>query len=169
MTETSETPTEIPEIHWPDRYHPHNCPVHVRNELDMAAAPAQVWSWLTRATDWPTWYANSANVEIIEGSGPDLAAGTRFRWKTFGVTITSHVREFVPGERIAWDAQALGLDVYHAWVLRPSVLGCHVLTEETQHGWLARLSTLAMPKRMYNYHQLWLEGLAGKAGSGPVE
>jgi uncharacterized protein YndB with AHSA1/START domain len=159
--------TQVSKIHWPDRYHPDNVPVHVRNELDMAASPEQVWSWLIRATRWPEWYSNAANVEIVDGGGPDLTDGARFRWKTFDVTITSTVREFVPFERIAWDAQAFGLDVYHAWLLQPSGTGCLVITEESQHGLLARLGKLAMPGRMYKYHQLWLEALANKARGGP--
>ncbi len=154
------------EIQWPDRYQPSNCPVHVRNELDMAASQDHVWAWLVRVLLWPTWYVNSANTEIIEGSGPDLEEGTRFRWKTFGVTITCTVRECALHERIAWDAHTLGIDVYHAWALQPSAKGCRVLTEETQHGWLARLGKLFMPKRMYRFHQLWLEGLESKARAG---
>ena len=157
--------TEKSKVHWPERYKPENCPVHIRNELDMAAAPEYVWAWLIRATLWPAWYSNSANVKIIHGPGPDLTEGTRFRWKTFGVTITSTVHEFVPGQRIAWDAHAPGLDVYHAWVLRPSSKGCHVLTEETQHGFIARMGGFFMPNRMYKFHQLWLEGLERQAGN----
>jgi len=158
--------TKSLEVRWPDYYQPRNCPVHVRNELDMAAAPERVWAWLIRATLWPTWYVNSANVEILEGKGPDLHKGTRFRWRTFGVTVTSTVLEYVPRERIAWDAQAIGLDAYHAWVLQPSALGCRVLTEESQCGWLARLGRLFMPNHMYKFHQVWLEGLAAKAHAG---
>ena len=154
------------EIHWPDRYRPGNSPVHVKNELDIAAAQEHVWAWLTHATLWPSWYVNSANVRILEGTGPNLQMGTRFRWKTFGVTITSTVLEFVPGERIAWDAHALGVDAYHAWVLQPSTQGCLVLTEETQHGWITRLAKLFMPNRMHKFHQLWLEGLETKARAG---
>jgi uncharacterized protein YndB with AHSA1/START domain len=158
--------TQPLEIHWPENYEPHNCPIHVRNELDMAASPKRVWAWLTRVTLWPSWYVNSANIRIIEGSGPDLEAGTRFRWKTFGVTITSTVLEHVTNERIAWQAHAFGIDVYHAWVLQPSAIGCRVLTEETQHGSIARLAKLLMPNRMFKYHQLWLEELEGKARVG---
>lgn len=158
--------TQPYEVQWPAYYAPDNCPIHVRNELDIAGSPECVWAWLTRATLWPTWYVNSANVKILEGDGPDLKKGTRFRWKTFGVTITSTVLEYVPNERIAWNAHAFGLDVYHAWVLEPSAKGCRVLTEETQHGWLARLSKLIMPNRMYQYHQIWLEGLGAKARAG---
>jgi len=158
--------TQSLEVQWPDRYQPRNCPIHVRNELDMAARQECVWAWLTHATLWPTWYNNSANVQILEGTGPALQKGSRFRWKTFGVTITSTVSEYVPNERIAWDAHALGIDAYHAWVLRPSARGCSVITEETQKGWLARLGKLLMPKRMYNFHQLWLEELEAKARGG---
>lgn len=158
--------TQPLQVKWPDHYQPRNCPVHVRNELDMAAAPKRVWAWLIRADLWPTWYVNSANVKILDGTGPDLQKGTRFRWKTSGVTITSTVLEYVPRERIAWDAHAFGIDAYHAWVLQPSARGCHVVTEETQHGWLARLGKLFMPNRMYKFHQLWLEGLATKARAG---
>lgn len=154
------------EVQWPNQYNPRNCPVHVRNELEMAASPERVWAWLIRATLWPTWYANSAKVQILAGAGPNLQKGTRFRWKTFGITITSTVIECVPYERIAWDAHAGGIDVYHAWVLQPSAQGCRVLTEETQHGWLARLGKLLMPNRMYKFHQLWLEGLANQARAG---
>jgi len=132
----------------------------------MAATQECVWEWLIRATLWPTWYVNSANVKILEGRGPNLQKGTLFRWKTFDVTITSTVLEYVPGERIAWDAHAFGIDAYHAWVLQPSAQGCRVLTEETQHGWLPRLGKLFMPNRMHTFHQLWLEGLATKASTG---
>jgi len=153
-------------IKWPDHYKPQNSPVHVRNEMDMTAPQERVWAWLIHAPLWPTWYINSANVKIIEGPGPELGIGTRFRWKTFGVTIMSTVLEYVPNERIAWDAHAFGIDAYHAWVLQPSVKGCYVLTEETQHGGIARLGNLLMPNRMHKFHQLWLEALESKAGSG---
>ncbi len=158
--------TNSPEVKWPDRYKPNNCPVHVRNELDMAVKQECVWAWLTHASIWPTWYVNSANLKILKGTGPNLQEGTRFRWKTFGVTITSTVIEYVPNERIAWDAHCFGIDAYHAWVLCPSTRGCAVITEETQHGGLARLSKLFTPNRMYNFHQLWLEALETKARGG---
>jgi hypothetical protein len=154
------------QVKWPPHYAPGNSPVHVRNELAMPVAPEVVWAWLIRAKRWPWWYKNSANVKFLQGRPPDLAPGTRFRWKTFGVTIESTVLEFVPGERIAWDAHSLGVDAYHAWVLQRTAQGCHVLTEETQRGWLARLGDLLMPRRMYKHHQLWLESLRNQAAKG---
>jgi hypothetical protein len=112
------------------------------------------------------WYPNAARVRILRGGGPELALGTEFRWRTFGVGIRSTVREFVPGRRIAWDGRSLGIDVYHAWLIEESADGCRVLTEETQHGAIARLGAWLMPKRMSDFHQIWLENLAANAAAG---
>ena len=155
-----------PRVRWPSRYDPSVTPIHVRNELHMDAGPELVWAWLVRAGLWPSWYPNSADVEILDGTGPDLFAAARFRWKTFGVRLVSTVREFVPRERIAWDAIGTGVDAYHAWVLTPHGSGTHVLTEETQYGWLARAGDLFMPKRLQTHHQIWLERLRDRARSG---
>ena len=155
------------EVRWPAHFAPQRCPVHVRNELLMpGSAPERVWAWLTEATLWPGWYVNSANVRMLEGEGEPLRLGSRFRWRTFGITITSTVLECVPNERLAWDAYAPGVEACHAWVLAPAGDGCHVLTEETQHGALARLSHLVMPGRMHKFHQVWLEALASRSRQG---
>jgi hypothetical protein len=153
-------------VQWPARYAPGSAPVHVRNALVMQADAGAVWAWLIRARLWPTWYPNAANVEFLQGAPPDLATVTRFRWRTFGVTLESTVREFVERERIAWDARGTGVDAYHAWVIRRTTAGCHVLTEETQHGWLARVGSIVTPQRMHKYHQLWLERLRDNAARG---
>ena len=156
----------IQQIKWPPRYRPTHSPVHVRNEI-MIEAPAElVWAWLINAALWPTWYINSSNVCFLNCPPPNLVQGTRFRWSTFGLTITSTVLEFEPYERIAWDAHARGLDAYHAWLIRRTQDGCHVLTEETQHGFLARLGNLVMPERMSRYHEIWLQRLQQNACTG---
>ena len=155
-------------IRWPARYAPANAPVHVRNERIMRASAETVWASLIRAALWPEWYPNSSNVRFVRGSPPDLAASARFRWTTFGLVIDSTVMEFVAGERVAWNARGIGIDAYHAWRVRPIAGGCHVLTEETQHGWLARLGNLMLPRRMYRGHELWLESLEKRALQGPT-
>ena len=80
------------QIIWPAHYQPSNCPIHVRNEIDITAPPERVWAWLIRAPLWPSWYVNSANVRLLDGIS-DLALGAVFRWKTFGVSIESVVQE----------------------------------------------------------------------------
>ena len=155
------------EIRWPPEFDPGRAPapVHVRNDIVTTAAPEVVWSWLVRAAAWPTWYSNSHNVRI-ESGGHDLAKGSVFRWRTFGVSLVSRVEEFAPGERIAWTARGLGVSAYHAWLIRPVPAGCHVLTEETQYGWVARLGSKLMPSRMSEGHQMWLESLRRRAETG---
>jgi hypothetical protein len=153
-------------IDWPDHYAPNNAPVHVRNTLDINAPAELVWAWLVRAESWPSWYSNASRVKIGGEGGPDLALGQEFRWRTFGVGIRSRVREFSPCTRIAWDGRAIGIDVYHAWLIEDRGSSCSVVTEETQHGIIARAGAWLMPKRMSTFHQIWLEGLAHKAAGG---
>jgi hypothetical protein len=132
----------------------------------MPVSPEAVWPWLVRAELWPRWYPDFANV-VIEGGGPDLKPGSRFRWKAFGVTLNSKVEEFVEFERIAWSARSTGIDAYHAWLIERHPSGCHVLTEETQNGWVARLNNTLRPKFMSRMQLAWLEGLLDRAKSGP--
>ena len=155
------------QISWPDQFSPAKAQVFVHNEIIVPAPPERIWAWLLRAQLWPEWYANSAHIHFLSHTGPDLRDRSRFRWKTFGVRITSKVLEFEPNRKLAWDAQGVGIHAYHAWLLTPVSDGStHVLTEETQTGWLARLSATLMPNRMYQQHQMWLESLAKKAQSG---
>jgi uncharacterized protein YndB with AHSA1/START domain len=164
MNSTHEKPARI---RWPQHYDPAEAPVFVRNELHIDAAPETVWAWLVRAPLWPQWYANSHHLRIVNGNPSALAPGSRFVWTTFGIRLQSEVKEFVSGERLAWDAKAFGVDAYHAWLLTPtSDGGCLVLTEETQHGFIARGGALLFPKRMFRWHQTWLESLSERALGG---
>jgi uncharacterized protein YndB with AHSA1/START domain len=149
-------------IRWPAEFEPWRAVVHAVNELEMQVSPSSVWKALIRASEWPLWYANAANVHI-DGDVRDLSAGARFTWRTFGVYLVSRVEEFVPDERIAWTARSVGVWVYHAWLITPADGGCRVLTEETQHGFLSRAAKLFFPGRMERWHQRWLEGLAARA------
>ena len=153
-------------IRWPPHYDPLDCPVHVRNELEMDSPPSTVWAWLVRAQLWPTWYPNSANIKFLNGQAPDLKLGTRFKWKTFGITVESTVLEFVFPERLAWNARALGFDGYHAWLIQQTDEDCKVLTEETQRGWLPILQKAFAPTRIERLHQVWLERLKENAAKG---
>ena len=154
------------QILWPSGFETANCAVHVHNELAMASAPETVWAWLIRAQLWPTWYPNSSNIKFLTGQPPDLALNTRFRWKTFGVTVESEVLEFVPYERLGWNAHGTGLNSYHAWLIKKTTEGCIVITEENEGGVVAQLGKALRPNRLEQMHKIWLEKLAEKASSG---
>ena len=155
-------------IQWPEEYAPGKTHVFAHNEIVIPAPPERIWRWLLRAQLWPEWYSNAANIHFLSHTGPDLRNRSRFRWKTFGVKMTSKVLEFEPYQRIAWDAQGIGVHAYHGWVLTPvSEDVTHVVTEESRTGWLARLGQAVMPGRMHEKHQMWLESLSVKAQTGP--
>lgn len=151
-------------IRWPARFSPDTAPVHVVNAITVSASPETVWKVLIRAADWHEFYGNASDV-MIEDGGPDLSDEARFTWRTFGVALETQVQEFEPFERIAWLARAPMIEAYHAWLLVPAAGGCHVITEETQHGFAARAGRLLFPGRMERWHQMWLEGLATVARS----
>ncbi|MEM1218094.1 MAG: SRPBCC domain-containing protein [Bacteroidota bacterium] len=152
-------------IFFPEAYHPEKTLIHVRNKIEINAAKEYIWYWLIHAPTWPEWYANSANVQILEQTEQHLKAGTRFNWRTFNTNIHSEVRVFKPYHRLAWTAKGTGLLAYHAWLITPSDQGYTVITEETQQGWLPWLGKRFIQKSLYNQHQRWLEGLKGKAES----
>ena len=152
-------------LSWPEKYTPKKTAVHIHNELEMDSPPERVWAWLSLADVWPTWFSGARDVRI-QGGGRELQAGSVFRWRTSGVNILSTVEEFVPCERLAWSAHAMGIDAYHAWLIERTTSGCRVVTEENQNGWLARLGHAARPNSMNRLHQAWLEGLRERAQSG---
>ena len=154
------------QIAWPKEFDPGCCPIHVRNEIMIAASRHVIWQWLIRARLWPTWYSNSAEVQILSSPSLDLFADARFSWRTFGVRLISQVREFLPCERIAWDAVGLGVRAYHAWLLAETSHGVRVRTEETQFGWLARLNNFFLRNRMSYHHDRWLRNLRDNAERG---
>jgi len=146
-------------INWPDEFRPENCAVHVTNAMDMDVSMERVWNCLVRATEWPDFYPNASNVKILDGYSQQLDMGTRFRWKTFNMTIETTVTEFEPYERLAWEAHSMGMHVYHAWLITPRSDGCRVVTEETQNGLIPLIGKFLMPGSIYKQHQIWLETL----------
>jgi uncharacterized protein YndB with AHSA1/START domain len=151
-----------PLIHWPKGLEPRNVDVFVHNEGWIDATPAVVWKNLVDASQWPTWYSNSADV-LIEGGHDTLVQGVSFRWKTFGFPIESTVDTFTPNREIGWSVHKAGFDVHHAWVLVPEKGGVRVITEESQKGADAIAFRQTQPNAMYDGHDWWLSALKARA------
>jgi hypothetical protein len=145
-------------IRWMEGFEPSRAAVHVVNRIESRTAPAIAWSRLVQAGNWPAIYANAHDVQV-EGCAMTLFAGAHFTWKTFGIALKTRVMEFEPERRIAWLATGTGVQAYHAWLITPTATGCTILTEETQHGLVARAGRLLFPRRMERWHQKWLEAL----------
>ncbi len=158
------------QIIWPEGFVPGFTENFASNEVIVAGlAAAQVWPLLSRATAWPEYYANSANVRFYDGKGPELDEGVRFYFETFGFPVEARCTEFVPPRdgqpgRIAWHGWAgegeTRLDVHHAWLIEDLEGGrVRILTQETQKGKPAEELARARPNPMINGHQDWLDGL----------
>jgi uncharacterized protein YndB with AHSA1/START domain len=157
---------EIP-MKWPSAMEPGNVAVHVRNEIEIGAAPERVWRWLVAGERWPQWYGNCTTFHYLDGQrGPDLAAERSFEWRTFGTRVRSVVRAFEPFRELGWDARSVGLYAYHGWMLEPAAVGCRVVTEETQRGWVPTLARWYLRRMLLRGHQGWLEDLRRVAESG---
>ncbi|MCP3710928.1 SRPBCC domain-containing protein [Paraburkholderia sp. CNPSo 3274] len=163
------------EILWPDDYLPGTTDNFCSNEVIVAGLSTDdVWPLLYNATVWPSYYSNSADVGFHDGPGPELSAGARFYFKTFGFPVQAKVTEYVPpaaGQpaRVAWHGWAEGdeqsrLDVIHAWLIEDLSGGrVRVLTQESQKGKPAVELAKTRPNPMINGHQDWLDGLIDAA------
>jgi uncharacterized protein YndB with AHSA1/START domain len=159
----AEIPNATP-IQWPERYQPARADVFAHNEIVIPAPIATVWRILLRAAEWPEWYPSAHDIHFVSHTGPDLRDRSRFRWNTFGLRITSKVLEFERERLIAWNAHGIGVDAYHVWLLTSLPDGStHVVTEETQRGWVAALGKRFMPEHLPRRHRVWLEHLSRRA------
>lgn len=155
-------------VAFPPGFEPEGAPVSSFNELVIQAPRERIWEWLVRAPLWPTFYPNCKRLVIESGPPDQLAAGSAFRWTTFGVRVRTIVEEFAPPERLGWSGSALGARGYHGWVLESRAGGaCRVVTEEVQRGWLPSLGRLWLGRRLVEAHDVWLQGLARAAQQGP--
>ncbi|KII37179.1 polyketide cyclase [Pseudomonas fluorescens] len=162
------------EIIWPEGFLPGFTENFASNEIIVAGlSAADIWPLLSKASLWPSYYANSANVHFHNAPGPELKDGARFYFETFGFPVEAQCNEFLPpveGKpgRIAWHGWAgegdTRLDVHHAWLIEDLSGGrVRILTQETQKGKPAKELAMARPNPMINGHQDWLEGLVSAA------
>jgi hypothetical protein len=155
-------PQATPLIHWPKGLEPRNVDVFVHNEGWIDAPLKVVWANLIDAAQWPSWYANAADVHI-DGGQAKLAKGVSFHWTTFGFPIVSTVDVFDPGREIGWSVDSPGFRVHHAWLLIPERGGTRVITEEAQKGAAAIKFRLEQPNAMYDGHDWWMSALKARS------
>jgi uncharacterized protein YndB with AHSA1/START domain len=152
-------------VSWPAQYDPRCSHIYSLNEADVNAPRELVWKLLIDAEHWSSYYPHAEDVKIVTGESV-LALGTKYTWKTAGLPLVNTVKEFVPGQRLAWDtvtADTEGATCYHGWVITPTDSGCHVLTEETQQGEYFLELARRSPGVLYRFHQDWVDTLARAA------
>lgn len=164
------------DILWPAGYVPGFTDHFVSNETIVAGlTTADIWPWLNTPALWPTYYPNSAEPRFYDGAGPQLSAGARFFFKTFGFPVEAQVAEHVPpvpgqAARVAWhgwageEGAADRLDVHHAWLIEDLSEGrVRILTQETQQGQPAVALAHDPAQPMIHGHQQWLMGQVAAA------
>ena len=157
----------IDRVIWPEKYDPRTSVIYALNDIDVKAPPELVWQLLVDAERWSEYFPPEDQVRITSG-GSELALGTRFSRVTVGFPMSLTVTEFAPFRRLAWattvDGDETASSAYHGWVITPTAVGCHVLTEETQQGefFLEELGR-KRPGALFAYHQDWVERLARAA------
>ena len=151
---------------WPADLRPEGAPVYSWNEIETATDAERVWAHLIRAREWPRYYPNCADVVFENADGPDLALGTRFTWRTFGLRVRTTVEIFDPPRCLAWRGDEVYGHGFHAWVLEPTPRGCRVITEEVQRGAVPWIARWYLRPALLKWHQRWLEGLVERAATG---
>lgn len=153
------------DIHWPIRFSPTAADLFSHNELLIEASCETVWKHIVDARNWPQWYPNSKEVQLLDGATV-LAPDVRWRWTTFGLAIESQVHEYVPYFRLGWYGYAPGAApaFYHTWLLQPRASGCLVTMEEVGLGKDAAHLRETDESLMHRGHDLWLATLKWMSG-----
>ena len=149
-----------PDIHWPTGFEPEKADLFAHNELIINAPCERVWTHIIEASQWPSWYPNSKDVQI-QGEDLVLRDGTLFRWTTFGLAIESKVHEFELNRRLGWYGYVPGAEpsFYHSWYLAPTGTMCHVVMDEAGVGQDAAALRKSDETLMHRGHDLWLATL----------
>jgi len=156
----SDLAARAPEIRWPTGFAPEKADLFAHNHAHVNAPCEAVWRHIVDARSWPEWYPNAADVRLL-GGAQALGPAVRWRWRTFGLTIESWIKEFEPGRRLTWFGGAPGEPpaFYHAWLLTPETGGCRVVMDEAGVGAGAAAFRTADEGRMHRGHALWLATL----------
>jgi hypothetical protein len=134
-------------------------PVVLTTEIGIAASRDLVSRILFAIADWPSW---NHDIRFARVDGP-VAAGTRFRWKSGPLAISSRVEEAVPGHRIGWSGHTIGLHARHVWTLTDDGGGTKVRTDESLTGVVPRLLTGPLRRSVQQSLDDWLVRLKATA------
>lgn len=136
-------------------------PVKSRVSIDIAAPASRVWEVLSAIDRWPAWHAKVSKARL---AGP-LEPGSRFVWKTGGMTIRSELAVVRPDSLLGWTGSMMGLKAIHLWFLFPlGKGGTRVVVEESLDGFGAGL--MMSDRKLADILTTWLENLKRESERG---
>jgi uncharacterized protein YndB with AHSA1/START domain len=162
IAETKTKPA-AEQINWPEEYEPSKAAFFVHNQIEINAPPKVVWDILLDAEEWPNWYVGASDVMVKTSTNGRLSRDAVFTWKTMGQNFESHVKEFDPYERLAWESRKAVIQGYHAWLIIPTKDGCRVVTDESFNGFLGTMQKWFIPTKLHGLHEIFLIELKKKA------
>ena len=136
-----------------------NAPVFARKEIIIHAPVEKVWQIQTDIENWSHWQPDIASTKL-DG---DLEAGTPFRWKAQGLSITSQLHTVEPNRRIGWTGIAPGMSAIHNWTFEARGNDTLAITEESLSGWLTRLMKFFDPHFLEKSLEATLQRLKNKS------
>lgn len=137
---------------------------HACAAVAIDASADRVWQLLTGIDAWPRWNPAVGSARL-EGS---IAAGTVFRWRSQGFTVSSTLVDVEMPRRLMWTGRALGTRARHEWDIVAAGHGVVVKTSETFDGWLPRLMPRTMKNMLERTLSAWLEALKAEAERSEV-
>lgn len=155
-------------INWPADYAPDEADFFVHNRIEINAPPETVWNVILEAETWPDWYEGAFNVDV-KGESDILDADSVFTWKTMGLNFESRITEFEPYSRLSWESKRRVIRGYHAWLLVPTDTGTTLITDESQHGFLAYMQRIFQRNKLRRLHDVWLAEIKARAESRAAE
>ncbi|TAE90972.1 MAG: SRPBCC domain-containing protein [Verrucomicrobia bacterium] len=150
-------------INWPTEYEPSTSAFFVHNQIEIEAPPKVVWDLIIHAEDWSNWYIGASDIMVKTSDEGKLSGDAIFTWKTMGQRFESHVKEFAPYGRLAWESRKTMIQGYHAWLILPTENGCRVITDESFNGFLGTMQKWFIPSKLHGLHETFLIELKKKA------
>jgi hypothetical protein len=133
----------------------HQAPLSTHKEIFVQASPEVVCKVHTAINDWSQWQPNIDMAKQEDG----LTVGSKFEWKSGGLTINSVIQILEPEQQIGWTGKSLGTNARHIWKFKAQDDGTLLTTEESMEGWLISILKLIMPKFLEESLDTWLQSL----------
>ncbi len=130
-------------------------PVTCTNSIVIDSSAFEVWEVLTAINKWPEWNKAISKSRLL---GP-LQAGSRFKWKTGGISISSILLTVIPYTSFGWSGKSLGISAIHTWNITELKRVTEVRVEESLQGLIPRLFNRILTKTIEKNMQKWLEFL----------
>jgi len=113
-----------------------NAPVIAKGMIEINSNPEIIWDMIADVERWPIWNRDVQNASL-EGK---VAKGSKFKWKSSSLTITSIFQEDNRPKILGWTGETMGIKAIHIWRFEPEDNKTIVRTEESWERPLTHLT-----------------------------